>query len=164
MYIRKNISILKKGEEFVYRWKNAMVGEDGSTFGVNIQYAQIEQEKKQYTICNMHGHWTPDFKGDNEARLEQSRNVIKFLNSVSSPKILCGDFNMNPDTESMKILESNMRNLIKEYKVITTRTHFYTKEWKFADYIMTSPEIVVKDFKVMQDVVSDHLPLFLEFE
>ena len=164
MYVRKTISIKKKGEEFVYRWKNAMVGGDSSTYGVNIQYAQIEQDQKQYTICNMHGHWTPYFKGDNKARLEQSRNAIKFLDSMPGPKIFCGDFNMDPDTESMRILEGRMRNLIKEYEVASTRNHFHSQGSQFADYIMVSPEVTVKDFKVMQDVVSDHLPLLLEFE
>ena len=57
-----------------------------------------------------------------------------------------------------------MKNLIKEYKVTTTRSHFYTKEHKFADYILVSPEIEVKKFEVIQDVVSDHLPLMLEFD
>lgn len=163
MYVRKNISIQNRGEEFVYRWKNAMVGGDASTYGINIQYAQIERDRKQYTICNMHGHWTPNFKGDNEARLEQSRNVVRFLDQISGPKILCGDFNMNPDTESMKILEEKMRNLIKEYGVTSTRSRFHDYGSQFADYIMISSEIIVKDFKVIQDVVSDHLPLLLEF-
>ena len=163
MYVRKNIQIKKKGEEFVYRWKNAMIGKDGSTYGVNVQYAQIEQDQRQYLICNMHGHWTPDFKGDNEARIEQSQNIIKFLSTKSGSKIFCGDFNVDPNTECMKILEGSMRNLVKEYNVTSTRSHFHNHGSQFADYIMVSPEVTVKDFKVIPDVVSDHLPLFVEF-
>ena len=140
-----------------------MVGNDASTYGINIQYAQFDHEGQPYTICNLHGHWTPSNKGDNEARLEQSYNIKKILDSIEGAKILCGDFNLAPDTKSMKILENDMRNLVKEYKVTSTRSHFYTKEVKFADYIMVSPEVKVKDFKVLQDVVSDHLPLLLEF-
>src|SRR3989338_56760 len=115
-------------------------------------------------LKNFDGHWTPNFKGDNPARLEQSENIKKLLDNFEGAKILCGDFNVVPDTKSMEILETSMRNLVKEYNITTTRSHFYTKEHKFADYILVSPEIQVKKFEVIQDVVSDHLPLMLEFD
>ncbi|MBP8994985.1 MAG: hypothetical protein KBG30_14410 [Bacteroidales bacterium] len=86
------------------------------------------------------------------------------MDNFNGAKILCGDFNVAPDTKSMEILETSMNNLVKEYKVTTTRSHLYTKEHKFADYILVSPEIKVKKFEVIQDVVSDHLPLMLEFD
>jgi endonuclease/exonuclease/phosphatase family metal-dependent hydrolase len=57
-----------------------------------------------------------------------------------------------------------LRNLVKEYGVISTRTHFYTKPEKFADYIFVLQGIDVKDFRVLPDAVSDHSPLYLEFE
>jgi len=38
-----------------------------------------------------------------------------------------------------------------------------TKSEKFADYVFVSPEVTVKDFMVLQDQVSDHLPLWVEF-
>jgi len=59
-----------------------------------------------------------------------------------------------------------MRNLIKDYDITSTRSKLYTKHKKpvlFADYIFTSPEIEVRDFKVLPDVVSDHLPLLLDY-
>ncbi|MCX6712734.1 MAG: endonuclease/exonuclease/phosphatase family protein, partial [Candidatus Vogelbacteria bacterium] len=101
---------------------------------------------------------------DTLERLEQSRKIKAFMDSVDSPKILCGDFNLLPDTESLKIIEGGLRNLIREYGVTSTRTSFYTKPDKFADYVFVSPEIKVVDFKVLPDEVSDHSPLLLEFE
>lgn len=164
MFVRNTIPISKIEEVYVYRWKNAMENDDPSTYGINLEYLQFQQEGKQYTICNLHGHWTPNNKNDTPARLEQSKNIKKFLNSIEGAKILCGDFNTAPDTESMKILEEGMKNLIKENGVISTRSQLYKKEGiKFADYILVSPEIDVKDFKVLQDQVSDHLPLYLDF-
>jgi len=68
-----------------------------------------------------------------------------------------------PDTESMAILETSMRNLIKENWVDSTRSHLHKGETKFADYVMVSPGVKIERFEVMQDTVSDHLPLFLEF-
>ena len=52
---------------------------------------------------------------------------------------------------------------MKETGVTSTRSHYYTKPEKFADYILVSPDITVVDFNVLPDVISDHLPLVLEF-
>jgi len=41
--------------------------------------------------------------------------------------------------------------------------HHYTKTEKFADYVLTSPNIQVIDFQVLPDAVSDHSPLQVEF-
>jgi len=117
-----------------------------------------------HTICNFHGHWKPHTnKEDLPERIEQSKKIVEFLKPEKSKKILCGDFNLAPHTQSIRILEDGMRNLVKEYGITSTRSHYYTKDGKFADYILVSPEVEVKDFKVLPDVVSDHLPLYLEF-
>jgi endonuclease/exonuclease/phosphatase family metal-dependent hydrolase len=163
MWIRKGFGVQEIADHYVYRWKNAMEGNDASTYGINIQYLKFSKKGKNYLVCNLHGHWTPKFKGDNPARLEQSKNIKKFLDDFDGPKVLCGDFNVAPDTESMAILETSMRNLIKENWVDSTRSHLHKGETKFADYVMVSPGVKIERFEVMQDTVSDHLPLFLEF-
>lgn len=164
IFVKKKFGVQEIADQFVYRWRNAMEGNDASTYGINVQYTKFSKSEKNYMVCNLHGHWTPNFKGDNPARLEQSQNIKKMLDNFKGAKILCGDFNVAPDTKSMEILETSMTNLVKKYKVATTRSHFYTKEHKFADYILVSPEIQVKKFEVIQDVVSDHLALMLEFD
>ncbi len=164
MFIKKGFGNYEIADHFVYRWRNAMEGNDASTYGINIQYMKFNREERDYMVCNLHGHWTPNFKGDNPARLEQSKNIKKFLDDFDGAKILCGDFNVAPNTQSMSILETSMINLIKKYNITSTRSHFYTKEIKFADYIMVSPEVKVEKFEVLQDVVSDHLPLLIEFD
>jgi endonuclease/exonuclease/phosphatase family metal-dependent hydrolase len=62
------------------------------------------------------------------------------------------------------MLEDGMRNLIREYKITSTRTSFYPKTEKFADYFFVSPEVQVNDFQVLPDEVSDHAPLLLSFK
>ena len=74
-----------------------MEGNDASTYGINVQHAKFSKDKKNYMVCNLHGHWTPNFKGDNPARLEQSENIKKLLDNFEGAKILCGDFNVAPE-------------------------------------------------------------------
>ncbi len=88
---------------------------------------------------------------------------MKFVRSIEHRKILCGDFNLRPDTKSMSILERELKNLIKDYKITSTRSKLYTKEEKYADYILTSHDLKLINFKILDEVVSDHLPLLLEF-
>lgn len=164
MFVKKDLSVQEIAEQFVYRWKNAAEGDDDSTIGINVQYVKFSKNKKDFMVCNLHGHWTPDPKGDNPARLAQSQNIKKLLDGFKGAKILCGDFNVNPDTKSMKILETSTRNLVKEHNITNTRSRLYKKGNRLDDYILASPEIKVKKFEAIQDVVSDHLPLMLEFE
>ena len=55
-----------------------------------------------------------------------------------------------------------MRNLIKEFGVTSTRTSFYTKPVKFADYVFVSKDINLKNLKILPHEVSDHTPLLIE--
>jgi endonuclease/exonuclease/phosphatase family metal-dependent hydrolase len=102
-------------------------------------------------------------KTDSLERIARSQKIREFMDTVRAPKILCGDFNLRPDTESVKILEMGMSNLIQMNNIVSTRTPLYEKDEKFANYIFTSPEITVVSFKVLNDEVSDHSPLLLEF-
>ena len=86
------------------------------------------------------------------------------MDKAKGKKILVGDFNLLPDTKSLKILEKGMRNLIKEFKIKDTRGELYEKELRFADYALVSSDVMVLDFKVLNEKISDHLPLYLEFE
>ena len=57
-----------------------------------------------------------------------------------------------------------LRNLVKENGVTSTRTSLYSKPEKFADYAFVSPGIEVADFKILPDEMSDHVPMYTEFE
>lgn len=164
IFVKKGITVQKEGEVFVYRGKNTWVENNHASLGRNVQYIQFELNGKPCIIANLHGLWTGGGKEDTLERVEQSKKVKAFLDDFKGAKILCGDFNLLPQTESIKILEEGMKNLVKEYAVSSTRSHLYEKPNKFADYILTSLDVKVKDFQVLQDVVSDHLPLVLDFE
>lgn len=131
--------------------------------GRDLQRVEFSHLGKTYTILNFHGMWTGKGKEDTNKRIEQSEKIRKIFNEAKGAKILCGDFNLKPDTKSIDILSDGNRNLIREYNITSTRSVLYTKPTKFADYIIISSEIEVKNFKVLQDQISDHLPLFLEF-
>ncbi len=130
-----------------------------------LQWMELKVNGNYLLLVNAHLTHRPAGKMDSEKRLKQSKIIVDFLAMFDMPKILVGDFNLLPDTESIKMIErAGMRNLVKEYKVTSTRTELYKKDIPFADFIFVSPEIKVNDFKVLPDIVSDHSPLFLDFD
>lgn len=138
--------------------------QDGTIIGGRYQWVKIKINGQEVTMMNVHGLWQKDSdKKDTPERIRQSQLIQNFLISSTENKILCGDFNLAPDTESIKILEKNMNNLIKERGFQSTRSSIYEKPGKFADYVLVSSSIKVNDFKVMPNEVSDHLPLYLDF-
>lgn len=167
IFIRKNITLIKEGDIFVYRSKDSMEENDAQTLGRNLSYVHFLNDGKEFIIANVHGLWARVGKGDTAERLEQSKKIMDFLDNQKGAKILCGDFNLLPNTHGIAILEKEMSNLIKDFNITSTRSSLYDKflneNDRFADYIFVSKEINVKDFKVLQDEISDHLSLLLEF-
>lgn len=166
-FVSNSLKVEETGDVFVHKHKDAMVGNDWTTIGKNLQYLTLTgSDGNLYTFFNLHGLWELAGKSDSDARIKQSNEIIKFIKKFKGNVILCGDFNLRPDTQSITMIEKELglKNLITQYDIKNTRTSLYTRsEEKFADYIFVSPGVTIKDFKVLPEVVSDHAALFLEF-
>ena len=162
MLVNKNLAIMEEGEVFVYKEKGYVAKGDAGNHARNIQYVTVESMTGPIIVINFHGLWNGKGKTDTEDRIQQSKNILEFISKLNGEHILCGDFNLLPHTESIKLFEKEgLRNLIKEYEISSTRTSFYTKPEKYADYIFVTKGLHVKDFKVLPDEVSDHAPLLI---
>lgn len=161
MFLKNKFDVLEEGGVTIH--DNPNYRGVGPTHSRNLQWVKCKMRGQTYSIVNVHGLWNGKGKTDTPERIAQSRKIRSFVDTLATPKILCGDFNLRPDTESIKIIERGMANLVQMYNVNSTRTSHYPKEEKFADYIFTSHEIKVNHFEVLKDEVSDHSPLLLEF-
>jgi endonuclease/exonuclease/phosphatase family metal-dependent hydrolase len=165
LFVRDSIKIDDYGDLALHPEREVVVGEKTFSVGSRLQWVVIRGKNKLYTVANIHGIWLPSGKEDSPERLIQSENIAEFLEQKKGVKILCGDFNLLPQTRSIKILEASLRNLIREFGITSTRSSQYSPEKEqFADYIFTSADPRVLDFRVLEDEVSDHLPLLLEFD
>ena len=165
IFIRKEIKVNDRGEIFVYNPEIISLGnDDPKSLWRNLQFAKLTRDGKNYTVANFHGLFDGPNKGDNLNRMEQSRRVKEFLDNTEGRKILCGDFNLLPNSESLRILEIGMLNLIRKYGILSTRSSYFDYPNKFADYVLVSPDLTINKFEVMNYSVSDHLPIFLDFE
>ena len=164
IFIRNTIKVKDSG---VFRCYEILP--ETTTFGGNqtgsFQWVDIEIDNEIINVSNLHGLWIKGAdKTDTPERITQSKIIKQFFDTKNNKKIFCGDYNLIPDGESIKILEKcGLDNLIKKYNIKSTRSNFYNRELKLGDYILISPEIPVKNFEILQDQISDHLPLMLEF-
>lgn len=163
--VKNSLTILEEEEVFVHREKGYKPEGDVGNHARNVQYVSLETSHGPVLVLNFHGLWNGKGKGDSEDRITQSEKIISFLERQTEPVVFCGDFNLNPETKSLQMIENTgLRNLIKEHGITSTRTSLYTKEEKFADYVLIGPGIQVTNFEVLPDEVSDHAPLRIEFE
>jgi len=170
-FVRKTIKNLHQGSIFFYRKQGDMgpAYPDGrGNFPRNFLFNELEKDGKKFLVINLHGFWEPAPKYDTPQRFTQSVKILEFISKHKLPTILAGDFNLSLDTRSILLFEDTLSNLVKQYGLKTTRSNLYNPYYRvtdpFADYIFTSKEIAVLDFKALDDEVSDHLPLSLEFE
>lgn len=164
MFTRRGLGLKTVDSEFVFRWKGGLVSNDPKTMPRVVQFAEFRSDTRDFGVVNFHGLWNGQGKFDSVDRIDQSKKLRSVLNSIKYGKVLAGDFNLRPDTESIKILERGMVNLVTENGVTNTRSSFYQKSERFADYILVSEGLSVKKFEVRADEVSDHLPLLVQFE
>lgn len=121
------------------------------------------------TVVNVHGVSRPGDKLDTESRLRQSSGIIEHLKNQVNPQVICGDFNLLPETQSVAAFgQHGYHDLIKEFHIDTTRNHlawdrFPDSKQLYADYAFTSSQVIVEKFEVPKNEVSDHLPLEINF-
>jgi endonuclease/exonuclease/phosphatase family metal-dependent hydrolase len=171
IFARKNLKILSSGKLILYKNNNKDTG--------FASYITFKKDGKNINILNIHGKALPGDKQDTPIRLKQSEKIIEFFAGKNGPRIIGGDFNLNPDTRSVKMFERvGYVNLIRNFDIKNTRNRlaweqaqkrlngsgkYFGKQY-FADYCFVSPEVKVKSFEVPNIEVSDHLPLILDFE
>ena len=159
MLVRNTIEVIEEGEIPIYT--NPTYSGIGPAHSRILQYLHCQSNGTQYLIVNIHGLWNGKGKLDSPDRIQQSTNIANFINKYTLPKIICGDFNLRPETQSLQMLETNLINLIKTHGITSTRTSFYPKPERFADYVLISPEITISKFAVLPDEVSDHSALYV---
>ena len=162
IFFKKTLPFEQESEVFVHKNKSFIPEDHIGKHARNLQSLRIGGENA-LTIFNFHGLWNGQGKSDSPDRIVQSENIVKALKECDGPSVLIGDFNLLPDTESIKIIETaGLKNLITDYDITSTRTSLYKKDLRFADYAFSSPELNIENFEILPDEVSDHSALLLE--
>lgn len=165
MLVKKTVDVIEEDEVFVYKDKYYVPTGDQGNHQRNIQYVKFMHNGTMLNVINFHGLWNGQGKTDTDDRILQSQKIIDFISGVNGDIVLCGDFNLLPDTQSLQMFRDfGLRDLVSEYNIQSTRTSLYKKPIRLADYAFTSSNLQIADFKVLPEEVSDHNALMIEIK
>ncbi len=147
---------------------HAKAGDTGENAAIILQTAKVLSPQKEFVLANYHGYVVKSpvgYLGDANSTA-CAQKVAKKLDAFSKmPLIFSGDFNVSAESESMRVFDGKFRDLTAENHVSKTLSPAH--RWNGpadCDHILVNDKIDVKNFLVGEkELVSDHLPLIMEF-
>lgn len=127
-----------------------------------FQHVQLEIDGKKLNLLNHHGHHIDSHKLGDDETMRQVSQIIEFIKHLEGSVILCGDFNLSPESDSIRLIDENLENLSVKYSLKTTRSKLTYKN-EVCDYIFVSSDIKVNGFVMDDAIISDHNALILDF-
>ena len=121
---------------------------------------QVAKLKNGLNVVNHHGYWKPTPMGD-ETTVKVMRKVANIVKSLDGPIVMCGDFNIVHEATAMRELDF-LRDLTYEYGIDNTLSGLKFNGKVACDHILVNDAVQVEDFRVLDDIVSDHKALVAE--
>lgn len=157
--------------ENIFFYKNYAIFDDVTNFRKTDHPRALERvildiDNGQVQIINIHGIWNEGKQGD-ERTINQCEFILEEALKRNMPTIITGDFNLNPSSESIRIINENFINLIDVYGINTTRpivNDGFERGNSVDDYIFVNDMIKINGFEVLKTDVFDHYPLILDFD
>lgn len=128
-----------------------------------FQHTSVEHDGKMLHFINHHGHHINEHKLGDDETLRQTRQIVEYVKQLDGAVILCADFNLSPESESIHLFDGVLRNLSIDYGLQTTRSKL-TYKAEVCDYILVNDQVVVNDFHMDDTIISDHNALILDFD
>jgi endonuclease/exonuclease/phosphatase family metal-dependent hydrolase len=168
-FVRKSLPLIGQAQGFVHGAFSADGwGEHPRARNAHVVRLYSYADKLTVTIAQMHGLRDPAGKHDTPERVAQAEALVKLIGQVrpvGERLVVCGDFNVLPESVTFERLAAlGLADLVTGGGHQDTRTSWYEKRGRFADYLLVSPEIRIAAFDVIAaPEVSDHRPLRLVF-
>jgi len=166
-FVRKSFPVIGQVQGFVHKSYSPFdYGEHPRSRSAHAVRVFDYNENRTVVIAHMHGLRDLNGKMDTPERAVQAHKLLTLANGLTENKdslIVCGDFNVEPNSETLKILySSGLTELVTTLTTKGTRNSHYKKSSRYADYMLVNKNTKVLDFKVVfEPEVSDHCPLIL---
>ncbi|MBX5045159.1 endonuclease/exonuclease/phosphatase family protein [Rhizobium lentis] len=167
-FVRNSYSVIAQGLEFVHgRFSHDGWGDHPRPRNAHCIRLFSHEHASTVTIAHMHGLRDPAGKGDTGERRAQAEALVGLIKRVwpgNDGLVVCGDFNVLPESATFAILAKlGHSDLVTGSGLTDTRTSYYPREGRFADYMLVTPEVKIAKFEVVgAPEVSDHRALLLD--
>ena len=135
---------------------------DAQDFYEHAYTLQVAKLKSGVTIVNHHGYWKPTPLG-NDTTVEVMKRVAGIVCGLNGPVVMCGDLNIVHEAPAMRELDF-LRDLTHEYHIDNTLSGLKFNGKVACDHILVNEDVEVQDFRVLNNIVSDHKPLLVEID
>lgn len=166
-FVKKSFPVIAQLQDFVHKTFSSD-GYGKHPRSRNAHAVRMFDYEKNRPVCVAHMHGLRDLRGkmDTPERAAQARKFLAMAKHIVEHDdllIVCGDFNVEPESETLKILaEAGLTDLVTTRTTRGTRNSYYKKPGRNADYMMINSQVNVLEFKVVfEPEVSDHCPLVL---
>jgi endonuclease/exonuclease/phosphatase family metal-dependent hydrolase len=129
----------------------------------NALIAEIQLGDKNLTVVTHHGYREPTPIGS-QTSINAMQKLVEVTRNISTPLIIAGDLNVSAKSPVMSLFEGWLQDLTEKYSINDTLTQFGKVRKVPCDHILVSDGIVIQNFIVSEELVSDHKPLIVEFE
>lgn len=167
-YVRRSLPVIGQAQGFVHlTYSPDGYGPHPRARSAHVIRVYDHRAARVVTLAQMHGLRITGGKHDTPERAVQATRFLDLWRGVAAPgdlSVLCGDFNLEPDSETFRVFaRAGFTELVTAGGHATTRTSYYKKPGRFADYMLVDqPDAVTRFDVVTSPEVSDHCPLFLE--
>ncbi|MEO1521846.1 MAG: endonuclease/exonuclease/phosphatase family protein [Cyanobacteria bacterium J06633_2] len=166
-FVKKSFPIIAQAQGFVHKTYSPD-GYGKHPRSRSAHAIRVFDHRVNHPVCIAHMHGLRDLRGkiDTPERADQARKFLSLAMSIvenKDPLIACGDFNVEPASETLNILtETGLTDLVTTRTTKGTRSSYYKKPSRHADYMLVNTHVNVSDFNVVfEPEVSDHCPLVL---
>lgn len=131
----------------------------------NMQYCTVVVNDQPLYVFNLHGIWGLD-GGDNPERLKMSKKIVDAVKD-KSPLVLMGDFNLRPDTQTIRNIEKHLVNVFKDELITSFNMRHKTNPGyatAVVDMFFATSDLTIVSHCCPDDDVSDHKPLVVMIE
>lgn len=167
-FVRRSLPVIAQAQDFVHkRYSPDGFGEHPRSRNAHGVRLYDPEAGRTVSIAHMHGLRDLRGKMDTPERLAQAAKLLDLSRRISQAEdfvIVCGDFNVEPESATLDLLRhAGLTELVTSRGFESTRTSYYRKPGKFADYMFVNRVEEVVGFDVIYEPeVSDHCPLLLE--
>lgn len=167
-FVRRSIPIIGQAQGFVHKsYGPDGYGDHPRSRSAHAVRAYDHATDRAVNITHMHGLRDLRGKMGTPERAAQAGQVLGLSNQIAPAgevAVICGDFNVAQDSETLTFLHAaGFTELVTAGGHRGTRTSHYTKQGKFADYMLINDPAQVHEFDVVRSPqVSDHCPFVLD--
>ncbi len=134
----------------------------------NLQHVTAQVGDKTLHLLNTQGIWGED-GGDTERRLQMSECILREVGE-NNPLVLGGDFNVQPNTQTMQSIAVKLTDVFANELKTTFAVELKDLEkypgyaTAVVDMVFVTADVRVTNHYCPKVAISDHLPLVVEVE